>query len=266
MTEDTSLPFDESYCKLAAASDEEMLIIPNIKTNPTTASMDVTKNIGDASFFGIPITLRNGRVVGTICGLDEASVSLEQREIELIHSLADLFAYTLELEAVAFRDDLTDAYNRKFALQHLASTWTTNYHTAALIFVDIDNFKQINDEYGHLAGDNVLVATVKRLQAQTRPTDFLCRVGGDEFLVVILNYDNRHVLERIITGIMQAFSSPISVNDTTVDVSISVGISLFPEHGESLDALIQHADDAMYRVKRSGKNGYYIHHSDETGE
>ena len=123
------------------------------------------------------------------------------------------------------------------------------------MFIDLDDFKRINDQYGHDAGDHVLKTIATRLNNCTRDDDTLSRYGGDEFLYVLTEYESEHDLTSIAEKLIALIQTPcaIPVDDTTVHavVSASIGIAIFPRHGDTPDALIKGADSAMYRAKRS---------------
>ena len=127
---------------------------------------------------------------------------------------------------------------------------------AAVLFIDLDGFKNVNDTYGHDAGDTVLKETAKRLCSSVRGTDTVARIGGDEFLAVITELQNRDNAESIAKKMIASLAERFVIGNTSVHVSASIGIALFPrEKADNVESLIKLADQAMYRVKKSGKNG-----------
>jgi diguanylate cyclase (GGDEF)-like protein len=128
--------------------------------------------------------------------------------------------------------------------------------SAAIMFLDLDGFKNVNDTLGHDAGDYVLKQVAQRLLSCVRETDTVARVGGDEFLIIateIHHPDNAaHIAEKVI----QTVSQPIMINGEQAVVGTSIGIALYPEHSEEMDRLIKLADEAMYKVKNAGKNNF----------
>ena len=123
----------------------------------------------------------------------------------------------------------------------------------ALAFLDVDNFKHINDYYGHAIGDALLVEVARRLGLDLRETDMLSRISGDEFLLLLNPIRSQQEVAEYIQYLLQRLRAPFFVDGSEVFASASIGVSLYPEHGRSYDALRQNADIAMYRVKNEGK-------------
>jgi diguanylate cyclase (GGDEF)-like protein len=127
---------------------------------------------------------------------------------------------------------------------------------AAVMFVDLDGFKAINDSYGHDAGDKVLREAAKRLSASVRNTDTVARIGGDEFLLIITEMRSQENAAAIAEKVIRFISHPVILKNHLAKVGVSIGIALFPRDAEDIDVLIKLADHAMYKVKNAGKNGY----------
>lgn len=124
----------------------------------------------------------------------------------------------------------------------------------ALLYLDCDRFKQINDTLGHGVGDEVLIALARRVQHQLRPLDLVCRLGGDEFVILLAPIRDEHEVHEVMTRIQQGMSTPVVLSDGRhLGVGISIGAALYPEQGETAEALLQFADDAMYQAKRQRK-------------
>ncbi len=162
----------------------------------------------------------------------------------------------------AFHDPLTSLPNRVLfndRLEHGLAQAKRHDWTIAVMFIDLDNFKSINDTHGHLVGDAVLQAIALRLKSMTRDDDTVCRHGGDEFLYLLLELKQESDASLVAEKIILAVSEPCEVktNEGTLELSIkpSIGIAIFPTAGETVDALIQSADRAMYQAKRN-KIGY----------
>lgn len=130
---------------------------------------------------------------------------------------------------------------------------------AALLFIDLDDFKSANDQYGHECGDAVLRAVAMRLLATVRRTDTPARLGGDEFVVILNGIESADAARHVAAQIVESLAQPLHWKQHTLHVGASVGIALFPEHGDSADALLRHADQAMYAVKRSGKANFAMY-------
>ena len=126
----------------------------------------------------------------------------------------------------------------------------------AVFFIDIDNFKLINDTYGHSIGDRIINLVAKRLQKNIRKNDTISRIGGDEFIIVIENLNDKNDIKKIAQNILDDFKEPVIMEQYLFDITISIGISVFPENGLNDEDLIKHADTAMYSAKNLGKNQY----------
>ncbi|MFI4889277.1 MAG: putative bifunctional diguanylate cyclase/phosphodiesterase [Steroidobacterales bacterium] len=181
------------------------------------------------------------------------SVALSyQQELE-----AKVAERTHQLQALAEHDPLTDLPNRRqlFVLLNAAIDDARAVgHRVGVFFIDVDNFKYINDSVGHAFGDRVLMGLAKRLQEATRLFGFAARLGGDEFTIV---FDRLATMEDISTAglqIVQEFQRPLSVDGRDLIVSVSVGASIFPDHAQDAEALLKAADAALFRAKALGRS------------
>jgi diguanylate cyclase (GGDEF)-like protein len=165
-----------------------------------------------------------------------------------------------ELSRRAYFDELTGLPKRTLIEAHVADRLQQDGARGrfALAFLDIDNFKHINDYYGHAAGDTLLVKVAKRLQADLDATDLLARISGDEFLLVLDPIDSETTLAAKIGQLLQRLKTPFFIDGFEIFASASIGVSLFPDHGTSYETLHQNADIAMYRVKSQTKGGFAI--------
>ena len=127
-----------------------------------------------------------------------------------------------------------------------------------MIFIDLDGFKQINDELGHAAGDRVLINTGQRLINALRASDTVARIGGDEFTVILEDLETDAEIHNIAEKILVAVSTPTELGQGTCWVGASLGIAIYPDHARTLDTLIHIADQAMYTAKAEGTNLYRI--------
>ena len=172
--------------------------------------------------------------------------------------LTEKLAAQQRIEQLAYSDPLTGLPNRLLLTErvehalHLAQREGTRF---AILFLDLDRFKQINDSLGHLFGDRVLIEVAQRLKGCLRQTDTLSRLGGDEFVIHLHEADAR-AAEVTAQRILDALSRPIELDGMNFSVSCSMGIAMQPEDGRTLDELIKHADTAMYRVKERGKGNF----------
>lgn len=159
----------------------------------------------------------------------------------------------------AYYDPLTNLPNRRFFGERLEQAMRyakRNQEALAIIFVDLDHFKRINDDYGHDAGDQYLQAFSRAILKILRDTDTLSRFGGDEFVILLTNIGNQQDAERVAKKILSL--SSVEVNGEKIDVDCSIGIAVYPEDSNKAEQLIEKADQAMYYVKRNGRHSVQL--------
>lgn len=175
----------------------------------------------------------------------------------------------LQLNQMAYYDDLTDLPNRNLIRRHIIKTLSRSKrhnYSFAVMFIDLDGFKKVNDTLGHESGDLLLIEVANRLNDIVREEDLTGRLGGDEFIIVFEEIQKEEV-EKITERILEVISQPYVIRENEVNISPSIGISLFPEHGEDIETLIKNADKAMYHAKDKGKNCYQFYDSNlENGQ
>ncbi|WP_128101846.1 sensor domain-containing diguanylate cyclase [Paenibacillus sp. DCT19] len=166
---------------------------------------------------------------------------------------------------LSMHDSLTGLPNRRAFNERLV--WAINHAEPsegrfAVLFVDTDGFKQINDTYGHEVGDQVLVETAKRLKENIRSTDSVARLSGDEFSIILNQLNDDHDAEVVCEKLGASFVVPIEVSGYSINLSLSIGISIYPRHADEPAELLRYADQAMYRIKKNGKSGYAMYDSE----
>jgi diguanylate cyclase (GGDEF)-like protein len=173
------------------------------------------------------------------------------------------------LKEIAFHDALTGLPNRRMFKDRLdqeISRSRRDNRKLGLMFLDLDNFKGINDTMGHEAGDQLLVTIGQRLKESVRQEDMVCRLGGDEFTVLLIGIENaeaaKHVAEKIIANLRRS----IQLGDHQTIATTSIGIAIFPDDSESSASLMTHADIAMYKAKEAGKNNYCVYERKDFNE
>jgi diguanylate cyclase (GGDEF)-like protein/PAS domain S-box-containing protein len=175
------------------------------------------------------------------------------------------------LESLAHYDSLTSLPNRALffdRLRQAVSEAQRHQHALALMFLDLDHFKQINDTLGHAAGDAVLVETGQRLKECVRACDTVARMGGDEFTIILSKMADERDAAIVAERIIGALSRPFSVEGSSARIGVSIGICTYPSHGGDIDidgdidGMVHHADLALYRAKQEGRNGYRFHSAD----
>ncbi|MBN2815746.1 MAG: EAL domain-containing protein [Campylobacterales bacterium] len=206
-----------------------------------------------------PLLDKEGRCVGIIESTRDITEHMQTQDALLVQKNI--------LDYQAHHDSLTKLPNRVLfedRLHQALEKSKRNASKTALFFIDLDHFKEINDSLGHLAGDEVLKAVAKRLKRSIREEDTLARLGGDEFTVVLEGIRDAHDVSNIAKNILNALSQPMLINDSKIYVSSSIGISLYPDDGGSVQNLIKFADSAMYKAKSEGRNNFQYYNEELT--
>jgi len=183
---------------------------------------------------------------------------VQAREAELLRRHEALQSDHADLSHKARFDALTGAASRAYFEQRLAQAVEralAEGHGLGLLFIDADRFKQINDQHGHEAGDRVLSALAQRLRGAVREHDLVGRLGGDEFVVLVEPLRHAADAQRVAQQLLQAVAAPVEIGPAgSIVPGISVGVALYPEHGDSAETLLRAADAAMYRSKQQGRH------------
>lgn len=178
--------------------------------------------------------------------------SLKQTEEKLAEALE-------KVSNLANHDALTNLPNLRLAREKLLSALSLSKRKgwmAAILFIDLDGFKEVNDSHGHEIGDKVLQEVAKRLVSSLRQADTVARIGGDEFLVIQTEVHHRFATANVAEKIVSTIAQPFIIDAIEIKIGASIGIALYPENGEDSKTLMKKADDAMYYTKRIGKNSY----------
>lgn len=174
--------------------------------------------------------------------------------------LADALQVTNEqLRHMALYDRLTGLPNRMLLDDRMTQAATLSQRNGkifAVLFVDLDNFKPVNDTYGHAIGDKLLKSVGQRLLACVRKSDTISRLGGDEFIVILNEIDSREDVATVCDKMLSSLSRPFVIEKVEIDITASIGISLYPKNGTDLNILKESADVAMYKAKQKGRNQY----------
>ncbi|WP_070092977.1 diguanylate cyclase domain-containing protein [Pseudomonas monteilii] len=168
----------------------------------------------------------------------------------ILHDVSDHVEYQNQLYDLAYLDALTRLGNRKAFYEHLTRSLADAKGSVALLFIDLDRFKQVNDRFGHDVGDSLLVNMANRLRDAVRKPDRAYRLGGDEFTLILPGTDEQDA-ERLAQRLLQVLGEPVQLDEQVIDfVTPSIGIALYPQHAQDLDSLVKAADQAMYEAKR----------------
>jgi len=169
------------------------------------------------------------------------------------------------IEHLALHDPLTSLPNRIYCQQHFQRLYAeclVSSDKLAVVLLDLDNFKPVNDSLGHAAGDLLLQQLARRLENLLSENDILCRFGGDEFLLLVPGFDNDEVLAAKASALLQQTTAPFFIMQNQIEISGSVGIAVAPEHGNDFSEICKHADMAMFQAKADGRNVYRFYHDE----
>ncbi len=234
---------------------DPIISLKNDMRKAADGDLDLRSDIREENEFGELADMFNDMmeiISGNYKELDESKKILEANEIELKKN----YAY---IEQLAYHDGLTGLYNRVAFMKYSYEIFTqegAQLKRHAIFFIDLDNFKNVNDTLGHDYGDMLLKQFSSTLQDLANENDIVARTGGDEFLVFKSAYANVDELKKFAQAVVDIVNQPFELEDETAHVSASIGVALFPEHGLSINELIKNADLAMYNAKSSGKNAY----------
>jgi two-component system, chemotaxis family, sensor kinase Cph1 len=197
--------------------------------------------------------------------LENASLLREQllrlREAQKLHKSEEHVRYLANYDALT---GLLNRHSINLRLEECVQKATADHSSLAVLFIDLDHFKPVNDRYGHAAGDKILKITANRMQHKVRPEDILGRLGGDEFIVILPGLKLETDALKVVARILRAVEKPIEIgNGVRASVTASIGLSRFPVDGSSSEALISRSDMAMYRVKGSGGNAFELCRADD---
>ncbi|WP_144212997.1 EAL domain-containing protein [Shewanella donghaensis] len=206
---------------------------------------------------------KNGDVFAeliTISAVSDAN-GKTQSYVALFSDITSMKRHQQQLEHIAHYDPLTNLPNRVLLADRIRSGMHQTIRRGqflAVAYLDLDGFKAVNDTYGHDVGDELLIQLSALMSKTLRESDTLARIGGDEFIALLVDLDNMEDCERVLERMLQAATSPIKSGDITLRVSTSIGVTLYPQDGVSADQLIRHADQAMYIAKQTGKNRFHV--------
>lgn len=200
--------------------------------------------------------------------LGQLAQSFREMQEEILSQLEDLTHSRTAFEHLSRHDPLTGLPNRRVFFDRLERALINSQSSGkhlAVLFVDLDHFKSINDRYGHSLGDHVLKAVANLLRSATCENDSVARLGGDEFVIFFEAVEDAQHIVTILEKLHNRFQLPLFIDGHEVRINASMGVSMFPRDGNDIEALVQHADHAMYAAKKSGRNTYSFDLSDAGG-
>jgi diguanylate cyclase (GGDEF)-like protein len=219
--------------------------------------------------WSMPIRLSNNQPIGTFALSSFVERPPTDFQIRLLETSAHIAGIVLRREQaeeqlwhVAHHDSLTGLPNRmllNLRAEHAIEQTRRKNSRLALLFLDLDHFKTVNDSLGHHAGDELLIQATARILACVREGDTLSRLGGDEFVVMLENFTDSLSARHVADKILASFSKPFRLQQHEYLITASIGISIYPEDGNNIATLVQNADTAMYQAKASGRNNYHYY-------
>jgi diguanylate cyclase (GGDEF)-like protein/PAS domain S-box-containing protein len=183
-----------------------------------------------------------------------------QSYVALFSDITPMKMHQAQLERIAHFDALTHLPNRVLLADRLQLAIAQSQRrgrSLAVVYLDLDGFKAVNDRHGHAVGDTLLVTVSQRMKAALREGDTLARIGGDEFVAILVDMENPQDCDPVLERLLQAASAPIETDVAVLRVSASMGVTIYPQDGSVADLLVRHADQAMYAAKQAGKNRYH---------
>ena len=241
---------------LCLTSDED--VIANNKAMRFEEHGNVKGKLLYLEVFKAPFYDKDKNIIGTV-GTGRDITDLKKIQLDLEKSLKTLDKQREQLEYQANHDSLTDLPNRILFMDRLQQSinLAQRYdNKVAVLFIDLDHFKEINDSLGHDIGDKVLIEVSRRMKNQMRKSDTLSRLGGEEFCIILNDILEIEDMSDIITSGMETLKEPMEVDGHTLYVGMSIGVSVYPNDGNSASILLKNADAAMYKAKGDGRNTY----------
>ena len=221
-------------------------------------TIEQLRSEGEVSRWNVPMERRDGRPFMIL----ESLVLQEDSEYDapvVVSSFVEVTQQARlwqELKEMAYRDPLTDLPNRRFLKEQASRIFSLaerRERYAGVAYVDLNDFKAVNDEWGHETGDEVLVAIAERMRRATREGDVVARIGGDEFAVLWADLDTSDEALAATQRVVRTFDEPFHVGNKQFHLDISAGVATFPADGESIEELLRRADEALYRAKENGR-------------
>ncbi len=266
-----SVPWDESLCKRAI--DENCLFSNDV--NNRWQSCIAAQDLGIITFFSIPVRLADGSLYGTLCATSRHKQPYNLEGEQVMGLFANLISHYVEKETLVDRlraanvalemhsctDELTGLANRRALFKHLTSMFPREreqQRNILMIFIDLDDFKAINDRFGHQCGDNFLIQIGERLSAHIHPGDLVGRLGGDEFLVVATGLDSMQQ-QAFVATLREALCGVYFLGEHRINYpGASFGVAEVDPQVQDVESALRAADDAMYQDKKSRRRDSFL--------
>lgn len=255
------------FCEHAMESGE-LLLVPNASEDPRFTGSASSRR-GMVSYLGLPLFWPDGRPFGSICVMDSRENRYSARYERLLMQFQEIVALHLallfqqhELKERTRRDGLTGACTRRefFEVGRAELKRARRYgHPLCLLIMDFDHFKQINDRYGHAAGDQVLKVLSRQIMDALRSSDRYYRFGGEEFVIMLPHSEKEEALRVAERIRVLVETRPVGFGDLSIPVTLSIGMARLEGAGETLDDVVAKADRALYMAKEAGRNCIEVH-------
>jgi diguanylate cyclase (GGDEF)-like protein len=251
------VPYPECFCGHAIRQRglfevHDTLLDPRFATHPLVLEPPRVR-----FYTGAPLVTPQDHALGTLCVLDSIPRKLQARQAETLRVLARQVMSQMELNLQAIRDPLTGLYNRRQLDETLRRELLRagrNGSTVGIMAVDVDHFKRVNDTLGHEAGDAALRGIALNLAGSVREEDVACRAGGEEFVVILPGTGGQALRQRAEAVRRAVEQVRISAGENALQITVSVGLAIFPAHGKTEVELLRAADAALYAAKAAGRN------------
>jgi diguanylate cyclase (GGDEF)-like protein/PAS domain S-box-containing protein len=261
------LEVNDKACKRLGYSRENIINKPISNEDTFEYSKKINDMKGDLLKKGNLIfesvnTLKNGKKIPVEISSKVISFDGTRAVLSISRDISERKKIEELIRDLAYKDALTDLPNRLLFREHfnlIKANAVRNKKKFALMLIDLDNFKTINDTLGHDIGDRILKNAGKRLVSVLRKEDVVARIGGDEFLLLIPEIKDNSDAEKVAEKLVNSFKKQFIMLGHNIGTTLSLGISIFPDDGKTYDTLTKKADTAMYKVKREGRNNYKLY-------
>ncbi|MBA4417316.1 MAG: hypothetical protein C0392_05335 [Syntrophus sp. (in: bacteria)] len=233
------------------------------------SALELLEKNGVLHNFEVELRMKSGKIHTMLWSAEKIELKGQRYLVNAVNDITNRKAMEREIKHIAYHDMLTGIPNRILLLDRLSvaiNQAERNQNRVALMMLDLDKFKDINDNMGHHAGDLLLKGVAERLMNIVRKEDTVARFGGDEFVLVLTQQKDREGALEVARKIVDSFQAPFPLNGHTLSVTTSVGIAFYPDDGKDIDTILKNADTAMYIAKAAGRNGCSLFGASKEGK
>jgi diguanylate cyclase (GGDEF)-like protein/PAS domain S-box-containing protein len=232
-----------------------------VKSNQKISALEMLKEKEAIHNLEVELRMKSGKIHTMLWSAERIDLKGKQYLVNAVKDITNRKKMEEEIKRIAYHDALTGLPNRMLLMDRLGiaiSQAERSRNKVALMMLDLDKFKQINDTMGHHIGDMLLKAVAERLKEIIRKADTAARFGGDEFVVILPDRKGVDEAVEVARRISDSFQEPLLLDGQALNVTISIGIAIYPDNGTDIDVILKNADSAMYTAKASGRNGYIL--------